>query len=58
MNEPTLDLHAALDGYALAFVRRDRRGALQAREIVALFPTFATASAALRAARAAALFPA
>ncbi len=55
MSETTLDLHAALDGYALAFVTRDRRGAARAHEIVALFPTLSAAIAALRSARAAAL---
>jgi hypothetical protein len=51
MSEPTLDLHASLDGYALAFVTRDQRGAPKTHEVVALFPTLADAVAALRAAR-------
>jgi hypothetical protein len=58
MTNPTLDLHAALDGYALAFVTRDRRGEPGTHEIVALFPTLAAAIAALRAARAAVVSPA
>lgn len=43
-----LTLHAAPDGYALAFVGRDH-------EQVAAFPTFDAAARALRAAEAAAL---
>lgn len=43
-----LTLHAAPDGYALAFVAGDRR------ETLALFPTFPAAARALRAAEAAA----
>lgn len=44
-----LTLHAAPDGYALAFVDLDRR------ETLARFPTFDAAARALRAAEAAAL---